>query len=340
MPVHAKSGRELRLLTRAEPFCTWFKRYNTLRDNLAQARERIDDLGIDAHTLTLQVELKQRRGDERLWDAGEHDAASEAAEAEYARVENSSFEMLSRFELARGRATASWQDADRLDKGLEDQRQRVSDLRERIDAARRAGTPEGKGEAERLEGRLREQQAELVRLDGELAEARQREDQKYGQRSELWKKVEDAWSRSFGASMARSEYAFRARRAQSDAEAVFAEAGALRRRLDTLHSDREQAVQKKVALQAEFEAHLRAASAAFDCAVVGEFLYWPQPDNVDRAWVLPLIDDGRHLNIQVRALHLYEVARSGGLDRVEPVPEAPEEQDDVRLDAFFEKARA
>lgn len=336
MNMQARWHHELRDLVRSEQFMNWYRQYNILRESSKINAVRLGELRNQASILALKAEATQHNADDCVYRAGEYEDLAFTAQADFAEIENTSFEQLSQFETERRRATDTWQQSDSADKQVEDLRQSLSDLRVRADAARRVATPEGLAEAERIEARSREQATSLERSLREANEARQRLQGMQKTKDRLWGGVEESWSRAFRANMARSEYMFLARRACSDAEEQFARANAERRAIDHLMEEAKAAEQQVLALKLEYRAHLEHGREQFSCAIIDEFMYWPQQEKVSGAWTVPLVDERRHLNLQVSALQLYQLERGTGLDAVEPwASEAEGSAPDARLDAFF-----
>lgn len=340
MAMAAKTARDIQELLRSEPFLAWFRTYNRLRDDIKNARTRQQDLIAQAEMMTLKAEFDQRAADDRIFEAGEHEDASATAHAEFAEIENTAFESLSAFEQERRTSGKHWADNDRLEKVLDDHRQRTADVKARIAAAREARTPAGNAEAERFEARGREMEQQLAGFVKDAEQAHQRMLGTNQQRDKLWTEVEALWMRSFRANMARAEHAYRSKRSRVEAEELFALAAAERRRTDGLQQEREGAAQHLSLARAQYAALLRQGEEQFACTLIDEFIFWTRPDDVDNVWCVPLIDERRHLNIQVAMLQLYQVAKAAGVDFIEPIPETPDAaQHDARLDIFFNSGR-
>jgi hypothetical protein len=335
--MHAKWEREIREMMRSEAFRSWLRSYNSLREELKNTKLKRASLELESQTLALQAEATQRLGDDRVFAAGESEDASARAAAAYANIENTSFEKLSKFELERKRATESWQEADRLEKLLEDDRQRVRDLRDRAEIARKAKTPEGNSEADRLESRARELQEGLLRQDKDVAKAREKMDVLTHGKEQLWTDVEALWANSFRAQMERSEYGYHSRRQRAEAESLFGQQAAERARLDEVKKQSTLSRQRLDEIQQKYFDVKKQAMDKFDCTLVEEFMFWPQHETVHGAWVLALSEVKHHLNIQVRELQLCQCDRGKGLDLIEPVPDEVEtSREDARLESFFQ----
>ena len=336
MSMQAKWHHELRDLIRSESFMNWYRQYNILRESSKITALRLVDLRAQASLLALKAENTQHNADDCVYRAGEYEDLALMAQADFAEIENTSFEQLSQFETERRRATDSWQASDNADKQVEDLRQNLNDLRTRAEAARRVRSPEGMSEAERIDMRARELETTLERTIRDATEARTRLNTMQGNKERMWVGVEQSWSRAFRANMARAEYMYLARRARTEAEEQFARAAAERRSIDHLVDEAKVAEQQMLALKLEYKAHLERGREQFGCVIIDEFMYWPQQEKVSGAWTVPLVDERRHLNLQVAALQLYQLERGTGLDAVEPwASEVEGNEPDARLDAFF-----
>lgn len=336
--MQAKWEREVRELLRSEVFRAWLRRYHIVREELKNARLKRNSLDLEAQTLALQADATQRLGDERLFAAGEAEDAAARAQAAHADIENSSFEKLSRFELERSRATGSWQEADRLEKLLDDDRQKIEELRDRADKARRAQSAEGNNEADRIESRMRELQEGLARKDKEVAQAREKMNALTHDKERLWEDVQVLWGKAFRAQMERSEWSFQSRRARAEAESLFGQQAAERHQIDQAKKERAAITQRIRELEEQYADAKKNASEEFHCALLDEFMFWPQQENVQGAWVVSLFSVTHHLNIQVHELQLCQCDRQKGLDLIEPVPDEHEaSREDARLEAFFHK---
>lgn len=340
--MKARSASSVRELLGSAELSGWFRRYQDLRQAIEAARVRRGDLLGQAYMVRYRAELTQQDGDQRLFAGGECEDLAARSHAEAAEIENNSFESLSAYELQRQRAIDVLSECDGLEKLVEDERQVASDLRARLDAARKSQTPEGRSEAQRLEMRLEEIElrvGEYARREREAALRRQREE---ARKQELWLDVEAAWSASFRASMARGEFAFEGRRVRAESEALFQRAAAERQRVAELEADAERVRRRVAELEEAYDGLLEEGRRAFDCVLINEFLYWPDADDVKAVLCVPLVDDLDQLNIQIHALQLYRLERGRGLEYVEPVPEhdprAGDGGDDPRLAAFFTRA--
>ncbi|MBI3178288.1 MAG: hypothetical protein HYZ27_01425 [Deltaproteobacteria bacterium] len=339
--MQAKTQSEVRDLLGSPAFVAWFERYNELRRSMVEAREHYRDLLVQAAMARFKSDLTTQWADDRVLEAGECEDRAGQAAAEFAEIENSSFEMVSKFEMQRQRATEAWEEMDRSEELLEEQRQGAADLRARADAARKIGSPEGVGEAERIAARLADVETRITLHAKEVEQARARQQLADDLKTRMWSEVEGAWSSAFRANLARTEHAYQGRKVRGEVEELFQRAGGERRRIDDLEREAERTLAQAGAIEADFEQLLAEARRLFECTLVREFLYWPQTDDVRLAWCVPLIDERNHLNIQVRALEIYVVERSRGLDFLEPLPETDRDkrEGDPRLERFFREGR-
>lgn len=333
--------KDVRELLRSHGFEEWFGRYTALRQAIVDARERSDDLLAQSSMVAFRAERTQQVAEEAVFEAGELENAAEQAQSEYSRIENDSFEAVSAFETQRQRASDTWQVLSGLESQVEEVRQRGMDLRARAEAARRGTTPEGAAEASRIETHLADVDADVANRMREIGAVRDRLTREESERDQLWRNVEESWSRAFEANMARSEYEYRVRCQRGEIERLFAKSAAERQRVGELKEEAKSTAQRVEKLGTELDAVLSEARKAYGCTLVRDFMFWPRQDNVRVAFAVPLIDDATHLNIQVSALSIYQVERAKGLDFLEPVPEQPASgsTEDPRLESFFFEGR-
>ncbi len=339
--MKAKRLSEVQELLQSPELLAWHQRYNDLRHALDDARGRRNDLLVQAALARFKADFTTQMADDELLRAGDCEDRAAQAAADSAQIENSSFEMVSRFEMDRQLATDAWAEVDRVEQLLEESRRHTSDLKARADAGRKAGTPEGALEAERAANRSRELEGQIAALAKSVEEARTRQRLAEEAKGAKWMEVESTWSSAFRANLARSEYAYQGRKVRIDVEKLFQGATDERRRVEELEGEATKSLETIHRLEADFEAHLDEARQHFDCALVREFFYWPNVDEVQLAWCVPLIDERNHLNIQIRALEVYVIERGRGLDFLEPVAETGRDKNegDPRLDRFFREGR-
>lgn len=332
--MKAKRIREIRDILESSAFQNWFQRYSDVQTAIRQTQERRQELLADANMVRFRADSTQRRADDKLFQAGEFENRSVEAEAEFAQIENDSFETLSAFEVQRQATTQSWMETSAAEKVLEDERQRSADLRAKLGASSSGELAEGDAET------LKSLDKRIEVLAREAQRAREKLEQEAARRDALWENVQAAWSQSFRANMARTEYLYRARRMRREAEQGFAFAEKEKQRADALEQQADASAEKLVELRQQFQDIVSEAEAQFGCALIEEFLYWARSDDVDAAICVPLIEDREHLNIQIAPLHLYQADRKQGLDFLEPVPdEVDSGEEDPRLEAFFREGR-
>lgn len=318
MTMATRSETEVRELIESEPFNTWYRRYKQLRRAIATARDEQDTLRLQVEVAALQAEYGQRIAEETLFAAGERSDQATAATAEVATIENLAYEELSQFEQERRVSTRCWTERDRLEKHLEDQREQAEELQRRLEFAQRASTPAGIAEAERLQIRIRDLGAAIERDAKAADQARLRLEEADARKVVLWNRVQHEWLRSFRADLARSEYAYQARRTQHEAEAMFEQSQAERKRSDNIQRQIEILAEHQKASQVQYTACLKQAEVDFGCLLIEEFMFWMRPDDVETIWCVPLVDVNEHLAVSVRALHIYQVTREQGIDQIEP----------------------
>jgi hypothetical protein len=316
--IEPKWLREVHAIVEGEAFGAWYGRYVDLRQAVEAARERNERLALARAIAELEAELTQRRGDDTVYRAGERADLAARADAERVAVENDSFDALSVFEAQRTRTRDLWQEVLRLEAAVDDRRRAAAEARAALESSRHAGHGDQAGSERRL-----------VALEGEVASAgaaldlaRGRLAREEARRDELWAREEGTWSAGFRAGMARAEYAFQGRRLRRAAEELFARAAVERRRAETLAAEERLEDQGRAELEAALARHRELGEAELRCAIVDEFLYWPEHERPLHAWCVPLVDEASLLGAPVVALRVYEVAQDSGLEQLSLAPEA------------------
>jgi hypothetical protein len=329
---------DLRDLVRSESLQRWYTRYAELQAEVANARERRDDLLAQSSLLGFKADQTQHIADELLFRAGECEELAAGASSECAQIENTSFEVLSAFERQRTRASVTWGELGRYEARIEEARAKASEVRARLDAARRMATREAEAEAQRLRVRLQVLELLTAQLGSELADREKVLSAEEQRKDQLWTEEEATWSAAFRALLARAEYDYQARRVRARAEKLFGQTNEERQRVEKLAGEAEAQGQRIAQLQTEIAQHLQRGRREFECVLIEEFLYWPREDDGQTAFCVPLVAETQHFNVQVAPMQIYEVERNRGLAFISPVPEdADRNDDDPRLAVFFGK---
>ena len=338
--MKAKWIHEIESMVRSSEFGEWYQEYIELSNGLKKVRLAREDLLAQASMLHARAEFGQQCADEKLFSAGECEDSGAAAYAEFAEIENNSFEALSAYEVQRQKASDTWMELDRHEAFIEDMRQEASELIAGIEAAKKKNEDEsGGGNAAKLLTELQRVEGEIETRSQEVEEVKGRYERDTQRKLDLWGEVEAAWSSAFRANLARSEYAYQSRRLRGEAEERFFKSSDERHRVDNLRAEARQLESKFGEYQEEIGMHRKEARSRFDCSVVEEFLYWPKQGEVRTVLCVPLVDDRHYLNIQVQALGIYQLDRAKGLDFIEPVAGSTEMAgEDPRLTAFFASA--
>ncbi len=298
----------------SKSFLEWANRHAALREKVREAR--IAELSVTGDPAV-----------EMMFRAGELDEQAAKFHAEYAAVENQSLEALAAYESQRMRATQNWMVWHAAEKRVEDVRAEINEVSTELEAEKKRN-----GDVSRLSDRLAELAKQRDQLAMAAVEAKGESDRQYAERLRLWELVEDSWHRSLRANLARSEYAYQARRSRSEAEELFA-GSALESTLS--EEDATAAVDREE--RAYFE-HLDAGRDLCKCVLIEEFLFIPITDDSKWVWCVPLVDEPDEFNVQLTRLAIYQIERGRALDYIEPVAVAElesSEDDDPRLDAFF-----
>lgn len=314
MHAQPRTSRELQQLIASDGFREWAATHDRLRIQVKAAR--VGELAVTGDPAV-----------EMMFRAGELDEQAAKYYTEYAAVENQSLEALAAYESQRMRATQYWQLWDAAEKRVQDARTQVNELSSEIEAEKRR-----KGDVSRLSERLKEAERQRDQLAKVAEDSKTESDRQYAERLRLWDEVEDSWQRSLRANLARSEYAYQARRSRSEAEALFAGT-----EVDAPMNEQD-ATAAVEAAERDYFAHLDAGRDAFKCVLIEEFVFIPIADDSKWVWCVPLVEEPDEFNVQLSRLAIYQIERGRALDYIEPVALAElesAEEDDPRLSAFF-----
>ena len=311
--MQSKGVSDVRKLINSGDFASWFRYYSELSENSQRLTSRVEDLISKIEILGFRSEATHRKADEILFLSGELEDKSQLAQAEYAEIENSSFEQLSTFESQRRVVNDCAIFQDQVEDALEKARLITSGL-----------TPTH-ANAHSVQAAVEDFRIAQAEYERELE-----------RRDELWAGVEKTWSRAFLAAMARPEHLYQSRKIRSKAENCYSQAEAQRARVEDLEAEL-QSSRKEFRIYAEKLAnHREMARATFNCVLIQDFLFWPNANNPELSICVPLVEERNHLNLQVEPLVLYQVSQEKGLEFIEPIPiEELSLVQDSRLDNFF-----
>ena len=327
--------RSLKELISTSAFREWHSKHNQLNAELLDLEDRREELELSLNIARFETEFIQGNADRTFLSAGDFEDESARSEAEYAAIENDSFQLLSDFEdKSRDEEDARIQ-LHGLEQQLEQKRYGASERRAELGAQDgREGTDTAISDEE-----LKNLGGEIAGLARQVEAARGRLGEEQKRRESLWDQVEETWVTAFRANMRRSEFSYQGRRIRARAERLFAKAEVVRRKIDEVSSQLAVVDEKLSSVKADMMRHLEHARKNFDCTVVDEFLFWPHEDDVHAALCVPLVDEQSHFNIQIKALKVYQIERDKGLDFIEPVPDEEMADEDPRLESFFNEGR-
>ena len=323
----------LRELVSSSNFLTWHGKHSEMSEALRQLEDKREALEFDLNIAKYRADSFQNYADETLFKAGDFEDQSARSEAQYAEIENDSFQLLSDFEDKSRDEEQARIELHGIEKVLEDRRQDASERRATLEA-------QSGRESAQNDSKLKELGDEIATLGKQADTARGKFDEQSKLREALWSKVEATWSNAFRANMARSEFSYQGRRIHSKAERYFSKADEVRKEVAELSDEISKTDERLSSAKADRARHLDEAKKTFDCTVVDEFLFWPNTDDVHAALCVPLIDEQSHFNIQIKALKVYQIERDKGLDFIEPVPDEELSDEDPRLKSFFTEGRA
>ncbi len=342
--MKVQSFKEIEMLLQSDGFEDWIRSYRETQKKIKDVSEQQEKFLVEANVFTFQAEAYQQKGDHAVFEAGETEELSGEASATHAEIENESFESLSTFEQQRKRATQAWEILHRAEKSLDDERLALKKSTKTQEKSKEEAGPKNDSQSMRVTNRLRDLALSIEQLEKSVEKDKINLQKQEMLRDEIWFEIEDSWSRSFRANMARTEHAFEARRLRDDAEMYFASAILEREKKSKIDILAEEKNSRISSLEQRLEHLLDTARESFGCTVIRDFLYWLDRDDVESAFVVALIDENRHFNIQIKALRVYKVRRDTGLEFISPLgeislSEGEVEVEDPRLDGFFLEGR-
>lgn len=285
--MKAKWIDEVAAIVQSEAFGAWRARLSDAKRELVRATERHKELLTQVNLLEFRAELLHKSAIDTLEESNELEDAAERAASDLARYDNTSFDLVSRFEEQRKRCTELWEKLGALDVAIDEQAAHGS-----------LGT-----------------NTRLHRERERLAHEYDREEDK---KNKLWEQYEDLGVRIVGAGLVRAEKAKRAKLVRGDAERAFAtyeletqKAAELKREAQQTAATRDDA---EKALRALFD----EAEQAFDCIRGDDFLYWPARDpsapEGKKVWTVSLVDDAGRYAVPLVAGKLYACDARGGVE--------------------------
>lgn len=144
---------------------------------------------------------------------------------------------------------------------------------------------------------------------------------------------------SFVAAMAWAEHSFRAKKIHQESEELFQKAQQERARASELSQQAIDAKREIGTHMAERDRLVAQACTDFECVSSGGFLFWPSANNMNLALCVALVEENRHLKIQLVPLMMCQIARAQGLESIEPIAEKAQGGDDPRLTSFFDRKK-
>ncbi|MEE2959916.1 MAG: hypothetical protein VYA34_04165 [Myxococcota bacterium] len=331
--MKAQKLPELYNLIKSDQFQAWQGKLENLQQRESDLRTECQELELKVATVSFRAEYFQRAGDSSLFAAGDMENRSHEYLAEHESLDNDSFEILSQFQEANARVNTRSIDFDQVDKELEDIRITASERRRELQA-------QGSNGATEEDIRLQELERKIKALGESAGAARVALEHEQHDRDSLWGSIEESWQQAFRANMARSEYLYQSRKCHSKAEKLFALAEEERVNLKSLRDRLETVVQSVTEAVAAQDSLLTTGAGNFSCTVVDDFLFWPNEEDVQSVFCVPVLNDNSHFNIQIKSRKVYQLDKEKGLDFMEPVAEDGGSGElDPRLESFFSDLR-
>ena len=330
--MKTKTSQDIVQFLDTDFFLKWYRRSRDIRAEQEAVLQRREGLFSQLSMLRFQSESIRQKAETLLMRAGQWEEKSALALSKLADLENDSFQAVSDFEKQRSKASGAWADRDCVDQDVESLRQKIFLVQSRMKAAEKYHSDD----VDRMRDELNAARAHLEARLQQLQVADRRMKNEENKRTAIWSRVETRWSDSLRASLARSEYLYLAKRDRALAETLLYSADQEQKRDQTLREQLKKISIQEHGLEDALQTHLFEAEKDFDCILLSEFLYWPSSDDVGSAYAVPLRRDQQLHNVDLEPLRVYRVARTRGVEFLEPILlDGAEIGPDPRLTAFF-----
>jgi hypothetical protein len=320
--MQSKSLAEVKGLVGSAEFQAWADSLAQTVAAAAVSGDRFEELLTQSTLLDFRAELAQKNAIDTLYKAGDCEDVAARLNAEATDIENRSFEVIATFEEQRLKVSEIWYRMGAVEKGVNELRERVQNLRNEKHEA----------EAADLEATLRKQEREHRQVHGDYERETQR-------KTRLWEEVERMWGESAELNLLMAEKRLQGRKIRVRAERLFREAEERKGAAKKLRGEADQESATRASHQKRAEELLRDARERFGCAAGEEFLYWRQREDKDGAYCVPLISDTEGYNLEVRRLGIYRLQQKRGLDFLEPALEGLKTPSEGRVDDFLQSGR-
>jgi hypothetical protein len=323
--------RELQALLSRDDVSEWWRFMASAEEMRNNIRGRHEELLAQVKLMEFRSELTQKNAIDALYQAGEYEDLAVQLEADASEIENKSYEAVGNFETQRIAVSEFFSHMGALEHFFLNIQAEVKSLQTSIEGAKDS---EQREELNRL---LKKKEAELSKAERELRESNAVYERENNRKVKLWEEVEQMWTRSLDIHLGVAERRMKSKRARMEAERLFKESEQHKKRVDALRQETEESSRKQEELIHAVEEHRALARRLFQCLVGEDFLYWPQRENDNKVYCVPISTHQSGFNIELQARTIYQINRQRGVEFIEPIPpEGITNQDnDDRIDGFF-----
>lgn len=328
--------KEIKNLIDSPIFKEWWTKYNEKKREILNINEEIDKIMAEENNHKFNANLVQKKALDRIEESSQMEALAAKWLAEASDMDNKSYEAVARFESKRVEVSELWFKVGALDHELETIKAEINTLRERLAAA------SDRQEVINLRTTLKNKEQALESLSKEFTKISELYEREAAKKKKLWEEVEMIWSITTEYNLKAAEAQAKAKRLKRDAERLLKESNYFTRKALEKQSEQENLISQREKDIEYIEELLRLAREKFECIAEDEFLYWPQKENPQMIYCVPLITDLENYNIEIRALNIYQVDKTKGVSFIEPVAEDRKrikDEEDTRIDDFFLKGR-
>jgi predicted nucleic acid-binding Zn-ribbon protein len=299
-----RAGIEVLLGT--EQFKSWFAALSGLHHRLELVTTSVDRLSESFAETNFRRNYRQDVAEGALLGGADVRNTCQNLRSEVASLENEAFRQLAAFELARDAVKSLWE--------------RITAIEHRCD--------DFPDEASRVRARARHR--------GELRKLREKYNKESDRKESLWQAEETLWLKVAERTLTIPELEVRSGRLEGRYAQVMQQVEQLNGRAQELEAELSDGREELLEVERQLGRLRGAARASFSCLCHEDFLYWPPADDSRIALVVPLRDNAKDYNIEVRVGQIYECDTEKGVQHLEPVGDAiPDAEDIRRLRAFF-----
>ncbi len=334
--MKAKYLKEVKNLLESPAFKEWWAKYNDKQKEILNLTSEIDNIMAEENNHRFNANLFQKRALDRIEESSQMEALAANLVAEASDLDNKSYEAVARFESKRVEVSELWFKVGALDHEIETIKAEINTLKDRLSAA------SDRQEVINLRTNLKNKEQMLDTLSKEFSKISEQYEREASKKKKLWEEVEIIWGVSIEYNLKVAEAQAKSKKFKRDAERLLRESNYFSRKASEKQTEQELKNSEREKDIQFIQELLRLAREKFECIAEDEFLYWQQKENSQLIYCVPLITDLENYNIEIRALNIYQIDRTKGVNFIEPLVEDRKrlsEAEDSRIDDFFLKDR-